>query len=93
MKITIDLPEDLVKQVKLKAAHDCRRLDDTMADVIREGQSVYGSGVGLRARIVRSATTGLPVIMPATAPRSHLSSDDIAEILLNQETAWHDDAR
>ena len=31
MKITLDLPDTLVKQVKLRALHDRRKLKDAMA--------------------------------------------------------------
>jgi plasmid stability protein len=37
MKTTLDLPDDLVKEVKLRAVHEGRKLKDEMADLLRKG--------------------------------------------------------
>src|SRR5207249_380082 len=40
MKTTLDLPDALMKQVKLRAVHDGRKLKDTVADLLRKGLAV-----------------------------------------------------
>src|SRR5689334_24424401 len=37
MKTTLELPDDLVKQVKLRALQDGRKLKDAVADLLRKG--------------------------------------------------------
>jgi hypothetical protein len=37
MKTTIDLPEDLVRALRIKAAEENRRLRDVVAEVLRRG--------------------------------------------------------
>jgi plasmid stability protein len=37
MKTTVDLPDRLVKAVKLRAVHDGRKLKDTVAELLRIG--------------------------------------------------------
>jgi hypothetical protein len=57
MRTTIDLPDDLYRQV-LSIARDTRRtLSDTVADLMRRGL-----GRGKAAEISRSGRTGLPVV-------------------------------
>ena len=44
MKTTLDLPDDLVKQVKLRAVHDGRKLKDTFAELISRGLAAESNG-------------------------------------------------
>src|SRR4051794_14320729 len=37
MMTTLDLPEDLVREVKLRALHEGRKLQDEVADLLRKG--------------------------------------------------------
>jgi plasmid stability protein len=37
MKTTLDLPDALVKQVKLRAVREGRKLKDLVADLLRKG--------------------------------------------------------
>ena len=34
MKTTFDLPPDLIRDVKLRAVHECRKLTDMVAEVL-----------------------------------------------------------
>lgn len=51
MKTTIELPDDLLKEVKLLAVHEGRKLKDTVASLLRQGLAATtgerGSGEGL----------------------------------------------
>ena len=37
MKTTLDLPADLVKEVKLRAVHEDKKLKDAVAELLRDG--------------------------------------------------------
>jgi plasmid stability protein len=37
MKTTVDLPDDLARAVKIRAVEENRRLEDTIADLLRRG--------------------------------------------------------
>jgi hypothetical protein len=37
MKTTLDLPEDLMRAVKIRAVHEQKKLKDTIAELIRKG--------------------------------------------------------
>jgi hypothetical protein len=43
MKTTLDLPEALVKQVKLRALHEGQKLKDAVADLLRKGLASSGA--------------------------------------------------
>lgn len=96
MKTTLDLPDDLVKAVELRAVHQRRNLKDVVADLLREGlvASTRPPLKADRARITTDPETGLPLIKcrhPAT-DADELTPQRIAEVLLEQEVMWHHDA-
>ena len=39
MKTTLDLPEDLMREVKIRAVHEHKKLKDIIAEMIRKGMS------------------------------------------------------
>jgi hypothetical protein len=39
MKTTLDLPDDLMREVKIRAVHEHKKLKDAIADFIRRGMS------------------------------------------------------
>lgn len=57
MRTTVDLPDDLHRQLQAIARDTHRTFSDTAADLIRRGL-----GHGGRAEVSRSPKTGLPVI-------------------------------
>jgi len=40
MKTTLDLPDDLMRKVKIRAVHEHKKLKDTIAELIRKGMAV-----------------------------------------------------
>jgi hypothetical protein len=48
MKTTLDLPEDLMREVKIRAVHEHKKLKDIIAEMIRKGMS---SGKGRSDKI------------------------------------------
>lgn len=44
MKTTLDLPDALVKQIKLRAIHEGKKLKDAVADLLRKGLAATSAG-------------------------------------------------
>jgi hypothetical protein len=96
MKTTIDLPDSLVKQVKLRALQNGRKLKDAVADLLRKGLAADAeTAADACAQLVtRDKRTGLPLIRckhPAT-PGEEVTPERAVEILLAQEAEWRDAA-
>jgi plasmid stability protein len=62
MKTTLDLPDDLMREVKIRAAQEGRKLKDLLAEVIRAGLDAAP------APSVASARAALPLMKLAKAP-------------------------
>lgn len=89
MKMTLDLPVDLVREMKLRAAHEGRKLRDVATEVVRRGlASPNVSGGVSRKRVM------LPLIECANAEAltTELTADRVAEVLLSQEVEWAHEA-
>ncbi len=39
MKTTLDLPDDLMRQVKIRAVHEHKKLKDAIAEFLRKGMA------------------------------------------------------
>ena len=92
MKTTFDLPEQLVHQLKVRAAQQKRRLKDLAAEYIQAGLTEQANGEGRpeQPEIVVSPVTGLPVLQ-ANGPAPHaaeMTPERIKDILLEQEVEW-----
>lgn len=84
MKTTLDLPDDLVRAVKLRAVDENRRIKDVVADALRRGLAMPSS----RQDAVRTRVK-LPLIAGGhrAAPGEEVTSARAAEILLEDEAA------
>ena len=93
MKATFDLPDALVKQVKLRALHRGQKLKDAVADLLRRGLAAAASTEPEVAApvITRDKHTGLPLIQckKAASPQDEISPERLVDILLAQEADWH----
>lgn len=85
MKTTLDLPADLVREIKLQAVHDGRKLKDTIAGLLR---------AGMKARSTRAAAKSARVKLPLVHchKTGSLTPEQVAAALLKQETEWHHEA-
>ena len=85
MKTTLDLPGDLVREIKLRTVHQGSKLKDTIAELLRKG---------LRDRPAKNSARPSRVKLPLVQCRraAVLTPDQVAAALLKQETEWHHDA-
>jgi len=88
MKTTLDLPDDVMRAVKIRAVEENRRLKDTIADLLRRGLAGGPSGPASARRRVR-----LPLVECAheARPGEEVTPERVAEALLQEEAAWHRD--
>ena len=91
MKTTVELPEALVKQIKLRAVQEGRKLKDAVADLLRQGLAATADRPRAAAVIGKDGQTGLPVILceHAASPQAEMTAERVAEILSTQEAHWH----
>jgi plasmid stability protein len=96
MKTTLDLPDALVKQVKLRAVREGRKLKDLVADLLRKGLAATANEkTNIQSpSIIVDKKTGLPLIecKHAASPDEEITPDRLADILLAQEVGWQHDA-
>jgi hypothetical protein len=80
MKTTLDLPDALVREIKLHALNEGTKLKDTMAALLRRGLQAGKAGAAKRR-------VKLPLI--ACKRRAELTPDQVAAALSQQEAEWH----
>lgn len=87
MKTTIDLPADLVREVKLRAVHEGRKLKDVAAELLVRGLAAPGKAAKPRIEI---QANGMPVIRCGKdAPASRMTTEEL--LALEQETLLRED--
>lgn len=96
MKTTLELPDELVREIKLRAVREGRKLKEAFADLLRKGLQVEVPRPGSRksTALTKDKKTGLPLVVcrhPAP-PGREWTPDQVAELLLEQEVRWHHDA-
>ena len=81
MKTTLDLPDDLMREVKIRAVTENRKLKDAIADLLRRGLS-RRSEPKIRRRVA------LPLVECArkAPPGQEMTPDRVAGILLEEES-------
>ena len=81
-KTTLELPDELMRAVRVRAANDRSRLKDVVADLIRRGLATEQRSVVHGARRVR-----LPLVICAHSapPGEEPSPERVAELLLAEE--------
>jgi hypothetical protein len=93
MKTTVELPDALVKQVKLRALQDGMKLKDAVADLLRRGleAAMNAESDAEEPVVTTDKKTGLPLIecKQAASSQAELTPERVAEILGAQESEWH----
>lgn len=90
MKTTLDLPDDLMRTVKVKAAREDSKLKDTLADLLRRGLERSPAPAGEVRKRVK-----LPLVSCAHAARAgeEMTPDRVAEALTVEEGEAVSDAQ
>lgn len=78
MKTTLELPDDLMRTIKLKAAREDRSIKDVTTELLRRGLAAT-AGSPARRR------TAFPLIACPAGPDGGLDPSEIAEILLDAD--------
>jgi hypothetical protein len=88
MKTTLDLPDELMKSVKLRAVEENRTMTDLIAELLRRGLAEEQD----ETKVIRNRVL-LPLIHATHPPHppDALSPERVAEILLAQEVEAHND--
>jgi len=81
MKTTLEIPDELMRAVKIRAVEEDKKLKDTVADLLRKGLSQPPTDPQIRHRVK------LPLIRTShpAKPGEELTPERISEILLEQE--------
>jgi plasmid stability protein len=82
MKTTLELPDELMRAVKIRAVRKNRRLKDEVADLLRRGLSEKGTASPLRRRVK------LPLVQCARRARAgeEMTPERVAAVLLAEES-------
>ena len=82
MKTTLDLPDELMRAVKIRAVEENRKLKDAIADLLRRGLSKVSAGPPVVRKRVK-----LPLVRCTheAGPGDEMTPDRVAEILLEEE--------
>lgn len=90
MKTTLDLPDDLLRAMKIRAVQEGRKFKEVAAEVFRRGlaQPEPSADRPVRRRVK------LPLIQcrHAAVPGSEPTAEQVAAVLLNQEAEWSREA-
>ncbi len=84
MKTTLELPDDLMREIKVRAAREDRKLKDLVTELLRKGLAAEE----LQPR--KPHRVKFPLIQsthPAT-PGKTLSPEELNEVLLAEEVRW-----
>ena len=86
MKTTLDLPDDLMRAVKIRAVEENRKLKDTIAELLRRG---LAREPGVPPTVRRRVT--LPLVECAHEARrgEEMTPERVAQILLEEEAEAH----
>jgi hypothetical protein len=89
MKTTLELPEDLVRAVKILAVEEDTRLKDMVADLLRRGLAQKRDAPAPKHKRLK-----LPLIECAheAQPSEEMTPDRVADVLLEEEVGAHRDA-
>jgi len=85
MKTTLDLPADLVREMKIRAAHENRKLREVATEVFRRGLM---SSAPLEAKSGHRVKLPLIACAKPTNASQSITAERVADVLLKQEIEW-----
>ena len=90
MKTTLELPDALVKQIKLRAVRKGQKLKEAVTELLRKGlhAAIEDDQELAEPVLKRDRKTGLLVVQCPRAAHPEMTPDRVADILLAQEVEW-----
>ena len=85
MKTTLDLPDDLIRAIKIRAAQEDKKLKDYVTEILRRGLATEDKPA-VPHRVQLPFIHGRPA-----RPGEEMTPERLAEILIDQEARWHMD--
>jgi plasmid stability protein len=82
MKTTIELPDELMRAVKVRAANQGRKLKEVVADLLKRGLADEPKGV---SRVQRRVQLPLVVCAHDARPEREMTPNRVAEVLAREE--------
>jgi len=92
MKTTLELPDELMRQAKVRAAMEGRKLKDVVAEALKTGLLLTAAAdrPSKGIRVEADPETGLPVVAAVTdAPGAALTREEI--VRLGQDSHYVED--
>lgn len=82
MKTTLELPDELMRAIKIRAVRENRKLKDAIADLLRRGLSQRAETSKTRRRVK------LPLVRCSRAarPDAEMTPERVARVLLEEES-------
>lgn len=92
MKTTLDLPEDLVMEIKLKAAREHRKMKDVAAEALRDGlKTKKNDDQSEKEALLQRRLAALDSIEKPTAEEHKALMEYLVEYREDRETAFDRD--
>lgn len=86
MKTTLDLPDELMRAIKVRAAQQDRKIKDVVSELLRRGLSQAESETTTSSP--RRVTLPLVQCQHPARPDREMTPERVADALLDQETDW-----
>lgn len=83
VKTTLDLPDDLMREVKIRAVMENRKLKEAIADLLRRGLSQKNAG---RKAARHRVTFPLVLCSHDARPGEEMTPERVARVLLEEES-------
>ncbi len=96
MKTTLELPDSLVFEIKLRALREGRRLKDVVAELLEKGLAEASASEMLARPVLETdELTGLPIVRAGhpAAPGEELTPERLKDILLAEDMARYAGSR
>jgi ribosomal protein L13E len=84
MKTTLELPDELMRAIRVRAAQEDRKLKDVVAELLRRGLAQEEAEPRVRHRVKLPLVHSSHVVRPGEG----LTPDEIKQILLDEEVEW-----
>lgn len=81
MKTTLDLPDELMRAIKVRAAQQDRKIKDVVAELLRRGLTGPAQAPGTRRRVE------LPLVECGDVTGPEMTPERVAAALLDEEAA------